>query len=70
MMIRVMYQNGDYDIVRNDVLDILVANHRVKKFMRTSGWVDVDRDVSQLRVGSNPYWEGDERRTPWPEQAA
>ena len=66
MMIRVMYPNGDYDMVRNDVLDILVANQRVKKFMRTSGWINVEEDSARLRVGSNPDWEGLERRTPWP----
>lgn len=66
MMIRVMYVNGDYDMVRNDVLDILVANQRVKKFKRTSGWVDVEQESNRLRVGSNSYWDGLERRAPWP----
>lgn len=68
MMIRVMYPNGDYDMVRNDVLDVLVANQRVRKFMRTTGWVDVDKDAERLRIGSNSAWIGTERRTPWPQQ--
>lgn len=66
MMIRVIYTNGTYDMVRNDILDILIANQRVKKFRRTSGWIDVEADTARLRVGSNPDWEGAERRTPWP----
>ena len=68
MMIRVMYPTGDYDMVRNDILDLLVANHRVKKFKRSDGWVDLDRDVSRLRIGTSSDWDGDERRAPWPQQ--
>jgi hypothetical protein len=64
MMIRVMYPTGDYDMVRNDVLDLLVAEHRVKKFLRAGGWVDLDRDAARLRSGSSPAWQGGERRTP------
>lgn len=64
MMIRVMYPNGDYDMVSNDVLDVLVAKHRVKKFMRNSGWVDVERDEARLRSEPDFYWEGADRRTP------
>ncbi|PLX93123.1 MAG: hypothetical protein C0619_04770 [Desulfuromonas sp.] len=62
MMIRVMYPNGDYDMVRNDLLDLLVANHRVKKFKRSSGWIDIDRENARLRTGPNPKWDGVERR--------
>ncbi|MDT8419830.1 MAG: hypothetical protein RQ754_05310 [Desulfuromonadales bacterium] len=62
MMIRVMYPNGDYDMVRNDLLDLLVANHRVKKFKRSSGWIDIERENARLRAGPNPGWEGVERR--------
>lgn len=62
MMIRVMYPNGDYDIVRNDILDLLVANQRVKKFKRSSGWIDIERENARLRAASNPDWDGVERR--------
>ncbi len=65
MLVRVMYEDGSFDMVRNDMLDILVANLKVKKIRRTSGWVDVDHD--QIRRGFSTEWQGEERRAPWPQ---
>lgn len=64
MLVRVMYEDGIFDMVRNDVLDILVANKRVKKIRRSSGWVDVESDPIRNSLGKN--WSGPERRAPWP----
>ncbi len=64
MLIRVMYEDGRFDMVRNDMLDILVANMKIKKIRRASGWVDVERD--QVRQSLGVPWEGQERRAPWP----
>jgi hypothetical protein len=64
VFIRVMYGDGRFDMVRNDMLDILVANMKVKKIRRASGWVDLERD--QIRQGLGATWEGPERRAPWP----
>lgn len=68
MMIRVMYPNGDFDMVRGDVLDILLARNRVKKFMRSSGWIDPERDRVSLRRGSASGWRGAERRASYQNQ--
>ncbi len=64
MLIRVMYEDGSFDMVRNDMLDILVANLKVKKIRRASGWVDVENDETRRSLGRP--WEGPERRAPWP----
>ncbi len=68
MLIRVMYEDGSFDMVRNDMLDILVANMKVKKIRRASGWVDVETDQTRHSLGRP--WEGQERRAPWPEPQA
>lgn len=65
MLVRVMYEDGSFDMVRNDMLDILVANLRVKKIRRNSGWVDVDS--GEIRNSLGRAWSGPERRAPWPE---
>ena len=65
MLVRVMYADGRFDMVRNDILDILVANMKVKRIRRASGWVDVEEGPVRKGLGSN--WIGDERRAPWPD---
>ena len=64
MLIRVMYGDGRFDMVRNDMLDILVANMKIKKIRRSSGWVDVERD--EIRQSLGVPWDGPEQRAPWP----
>ena len=64
MLVRVMYGDGRFDMVRNDMLDILIANMKIKKIRRASGWVDAERD--QVRQSLGAPWEGEERRAPWP----
>ncbi len=64
MLIRVMYGDGRFDMVRNDTLDILIANMKIKKIRRASGWVDVERDEVRKSLGAP--WGGAERRAPWP----
>ena len=66
MLVRVMYGDGRFDMVRNDMLDILIANMKVQKIRRACGWVDVGRD--QVRHSLGESWEGPERRAPWPLQ--
>ncbi|PLX87572.1 MAG: hypothetical protein C0618_06375 [Desulfuromonas sp.] len=62
MMIRIMYPNGGYDMVHNNVLDRLVTNHQIKKFKRATGWVDIDDDRVRLRRAISPPWNGQDRR--------
>ena len=64
MLIRVMYEDGRFDMVRNDILDILMANMKIKKIRRGTGWVDVGRD--EVRQSLGIPWDGEERRAPWP----
>ncbi len=65
MLVRIMYEDGSFDMVRNDMLDILVANQRVKKIRRQSGWIDVES--GQIRHSLGKPWDGLERRAPWPQ---
>lgn len=64
MLIRIMYGDGSFDMVRNDMLDILVANMKVRKIRRSGGWVDLDSGQTRHSLGK--HWEGHERRAPWP----
>ncbi|WP_020677338.1 GSU3473 family protein [Geopsychrobacter electrodiphilus] len=68
MLVRVMYDDGRFDMVRNDMLDILVANMKVRKIRRATGWIDVDR--AQIRQSLGKPWGGEERRAPWPKLRA
>lgn len=65
MLVRVMYEDGSFDMVRNDMLDILVANMKVKRIRRSSGWIDVEHD--RIRQGVGEPINGEERRAPWPQ---
>lgn len=61
MMIRVMYNDGRYDLVKQSMLDVLLGTCKLTGFMRSNGWAIVGRD--QIRgVGMAPY-SGPERRT-------
>lgn len=60
MMIRIMYSDGRFDLVKQDMLDQLLAKNRVASFKRSSGWAVVGRDPIR-GVGSHAY-RGPERR--------
>lgn len=60
MLIRVIYTNGAYDMVRPDVLDDMLARGAVAGFLRGSGWVVVGRDP--IRSRSRQPYSGPERR--------
>lgn len=60
MMIRVMYSDGRFDLVKPSALDQLLEQNCLASFKRSSGWAVVGRDP--LRgVGGNSY-RGPERR--------
>jgi hypothetical protein len=44
MLIRVMYKNHEYDMVKSSLLDTLIKSGKVKMFLRSEGWVVVGRD--------------------------
>ena len=59
MLIKVIYQNDKHDMVKPVMLDTLLFANKIKKFLRSEGWVTVG--VDKIR-GAGGYYEGPERR--------
>jgi hypothetical protein len=59
MLIRVMYQDEKFDMVKPSVLDDLIASGKLKQFFRSGGWTLIG--IAQLR-GRGGSYEGPERR--------
>lgn len=60
MMIRVMYSDGTFDLVKHSILDQLLEKNRVASFKRSRGWAVVGRDPIR-GVGGLAY-RGPDRR--------
>jgi hypothetical protein len=60
MMVRVMYTDNSYDLVKVTQLDGLIISGRVAKFLRAEGWVTIGLDP--IRTNSRAY-AGQDRRT-------
>lgn len=60
MMIRVMYSDGRFDLVKHTTLDHLLAQNRLASFKRSSGWAVVGRDP--VRGSADSAYRGPERR--------
>lgn len=60
MMIRVMYSDGRFDMVKPNMLDSLLDQQTVTSFKRSTGWAVVGRD--QVRSASRSNYGGVERR--------
>jgi hypothetical protein len=60
MMIRVMYNDGSFDMVKQIILDQLLERSKVASFKRTNGWAIVGRDPVR-GIGGLAY-SGPERR--------
>jgi hypothetical protein len=60
MLIRVLYDDGRFDMVNQDVLDDLINQQVVTSFKREAGWAVVGRD--QLRSSNRDAYQGMERR--------
>lgn len=60
MMIRVMYSDGRFDMVKPTMLDNLLNRQAVTSFKRTTGWAVVGRDP--IRSSSRGNYRGMERR--------
>ncbi|MBW2451980.1 MAG: hypothetical protein JRF07_06480 [Deltaproteobacteria bacterium] len=61
MMIRVLYHDGRFDMVKPKYLASLLDKQKVTGFKRSEGWVMVGRDP--LRVNSAQEYHGPERRS-------
>jgi len=60
MLIRVMYADGNFDMVKPQILDMLLETNRVTSFKRSDSWAVVGRDA--LRSRSSQSYQGQERR--------
>lgn len=59
MLVRVMYQNDKFDMVKPFILDKLIFSGKLKKFFRLEGWVTIG--VDPIRTTAVSY-KGPERR--------
>jgi hypothetical protein len=69
--IDVVYPDGTKSVVSNDILDVLIAMARIRRFRRSEGWVDVDVPCAGGRLrnyGTAEHYPGPERRAPWPRE--
>jgi len=62
MMIRVLYHDGRYDLVKRWTLEMLIAQSKIQAFHRANGWVRIGKD--NLRSSRSTTYQGDERRVP------
>jgi hypothetical protein len=60
MLIKVIYQNDKHDMIKPIMLDTLLFANKIKKFLRSEGWITVGVDKIRGRGGS---YEGPDRRS-------
>ncbi|MFC1779448.1 GSU3473 family protein [Thermodesulfobacteriota bacterium] len=60
MLISVMYDDGQFDMVKPQMLDTLLETNRVTSFKRDEGWAVVGRDA--LKSNRSQGHKGLERR--------
>jgi hypothetical protein len=59
MLLKVMYQDDKYDMVRPSLLNELISSKKIKRFYRSGEWSDIERDPIR---GSGGSYIGPERR--------
>ncbi len=59
MLIKVMYKNEKYDLVKPALLNQLILSKKIKKFYRSGQWADIETD--HIRRVVAPF-DGPERR--------
>ncbi len=59
MLIRVLYHDGKYDMVKDRYLGLYIDSGKILKFKRKDGWVTIG--VDPIRRSERPY-NGPERR--------
>ena len=59
MLIKVMYKNNEYSMVKPFLLDELITSGKIIKFLRSEGWVTIG--IDHIRVNDYLY-KGTERR--------
>lgn len=61
MLIRVMYDDGRFDMVKPQLLDTLLRSQKVTSFKRSGGWAVIGRDPVRAQRRDQSY-SGPERR--------
>lgn len=64
MLIRVMYTNGKFDMVKPKLLEELLEQKQISSFKRSEGWAVVGRDAIRRKPSTNDQFNGIERRLP------
>jgi hypothetical protein len=59
MLVKVIYKNNEYGMVRPFLLDELIGSGKIVKFLRSEGWVSIG--IDRIRV-SDYLYKGTERR--------
>jgi hypothetical protein len=60
MCITVMYQNNEIEMVEASQLDTLISSKKIKKFLRSEGWVTLG--IDPMRKERRINYRGSERR--------
>lgn len=60
MLIPVILKNGECKLVDGDLLNELIAQGKIKSFLRLSGWTDADEKA--IRTKDRKGYKGQERR--------
>jgi hypothetical protein len=60
MRIKVMSQTNEIDVVESSQLDTLISSNKIKKFLRSEGWVAVG--IDPIREESKVNYKVSERR--------
>ena len=61
MLIRVVYKNGKHDYVNQPVLDRLIAENKIEKFLRREGWAVIG--IDRIRGMGGSYFGPERRRS-------
>lgn len=68
-LIDIVYLDGMPAQVTNDMLDVLIATGKILRFRRQDGWVEINDSDTPLRdYRRNGKFDGQERRSPWPDE--
>lgn len=60
MLIRVMYTDNSFDMVRPEMLDLLLEKGTVCTFLRRDGWVMPE--IGNMRRNNSNEYSGSDRR--------
>jgi len=60
MLIRVMYTDNSFDMVRPEMLDLLLEKGSVCSFLRRDGWVMPE--IGNMRQRNSNEYSGSDRR--------